>query len=333
MVYFVRAASLTNYVDVARALQLDPYRLLREARIERAALLDPDLRIPAEAVARLLEASAAAAQADDFGLRMAQSRLLSNLGPLGLIVREQPTLRQALDAVARHLRIQNEAISLGIEESNGIVTIREDVVGRAMGAIRQGTELSLGVLYRTLHTLFGASWKPLTVCFSHDAPSELAPYRRFFAVPVAFGSEFDGIICKASDLDLPMPNADPQMAKYIDQYIASITGDEDADLRDKVAQLVHVLLPSGRCTADAVAHNLGVDRRTVHRYLRRSGETFSTLVDAARAELAVRYLLSRKRSATDIALMLGFSAPSAFSRWFSGHFGCSVSAWRKQHAR
>jgi AraC-like DNA-binding protein len=32
---------------------------------------------------------------------------------------------------------------------------------------------------------------------------------------------------------------------------------------------------------------------------------------------------------SDITYLLGFAAPSAFSRWFHQHFGVSPSAWRE----
>ena len=80
MPYFVRSASLINYVEVARSVGLEPNRLLRAEGISSYALLDPDSRIPVDAVGRLLEASAREAGIEDFGLRMAQTRQLST-GP------------------------------------------------------------------------------------------------------------------------------------------------------------------------------------------------------------------------------------------------------------
>ena len=56
----VRAASLTNYVEVARQCGLDPWRLLREAGLPVSATEDPDLRIAVDSVRQLLEHSAAA---------------------------------------------------------------------------------------------------------------------------------------------------------------------------------------------------------------------------------------------------------------------------------
>jgi AraC-like DNA-binding protein len=64
----------------------------------------------------------------------------------------------------------------------------------------------------------------------------------------------------------------------------------------------------------------------LHRHLAREGQTFSSIIDAVRAELATRYVANR--DLTSISDLLGFSARSAFSRWFRSQFGCSVSEWR-----
>jgi hypothetical protein len=86
----IRSASLVDYPEIARSVGLDPDKVLKEAGLPRSCLRNRDLRI---SVAELLDASASAARVDDFALRLAQRRGLSNLGPLALIVREQPTVR------------------------------------------------------------------------------------------------------------------------------------------------------------------------------------------------------------------------------------------------
>ena len=73
---------------------------------------------------------------------------------------------------------------------------------------------------------------------------------------------------------------------------------------------------------------LGVDRRTVHRHLAREGQTFSSIMDSVRAELVTRYIDNPDRPLAAVAELLGFSALSAFSRWFRSQFGCSVTDWR-----
>src|SRR3546814_9039603 len=93
---------------------------------------------------------------------------------------------------------------------------------------------------------------------------------------------------RSADLDRPAPTADPVMARYARQYLESLnTGGQHA-LADKVRQLATLLLPAGRCTIEQVAKYLGVDRRTVHRQLQRSGQSFSDIVCAVRKDQVKR---------------------------------------------
>src|SRR3954454_1177218 len=57
----------------------------------------------------------AAASVEDFGLRLAQTREISNLGLLPIVAREAPTMRAALAALARYARLHSEALSLRLE--------------------------------------------------------------------------------------------------------------------------------------------------------------------------------------------------------------------------
>ena len=50
-----RAAALTGFAELLRARGQDPLRLAAEAGVPAAALSDPDLKIPASAVAWMLE--------------------------------------------------------------------------------------------------------------------------------------------------------------------------------------------------------------------------------------------------------------------------------------
>ncbi|MCM2416425.1 helix-turn-helix domain-containing protein [Streptomyces sp. RKAG290] len=66
----------------------------------------------------------------------------------------------------------------------------------------------------------------------------------------------------------------------------------------------------------------------MHRHLAASGETFSSVLNTTRIQLAEQLVANPRRSFTEIAGLLGFSAPSAFSRWFRERFGCTPRDWR-----
>ncbi|WP_268810940.1 helix-turn-helix transcriptional regulator [Caballeronia choica] len=88
-----------------------------------------------------------------------------------------------------------------------------------------------------------------------------------------------------------------------------------------------MLLPSGLCSVDQVAQHLGMHRRTLNRHLAANGESVTTIINAARAELAEEYLASSKRRLYEVAELLGFSSAGDFSRWFRGQFGETPSEW------
>jgi AraC-like DNA-binding protein len=326
MAKLVRSASLTDYLEVARSVGLDPSRMLGSVGLSRRSLQNPDFKVPEPAVRELLEVSAAAAGIDDFGLRLAEKRALSNLGPLGLLVRDQPTVRQALEAWIQYRKVHTDSVSLRIEESDGNAIISLVLFVDTPVPTRQVVELTVGVLYRTMRLLIGDRWRP-RVCFAHSAPRNRETHRRVFGAGVEFNSDFNGIVCRSSDLDGRIATADPAMARYAQQYVDSIAH-TDATFSDKVRELVDLMISSGNCRMNRIAEHMGVDRKTVHRRLREEGTSFSAIVDAVRTELVNRHIDNRERSLGVVAEMLGFSDSSAFSRWFKRRFGRSVSAWR-----
>jgi hypothetical protein len=70
--------------------------MLRRAGLPVAALDHPDYQIPADRVQALLADCANSAASEDFGLLVGKAFRLSMKGPLGLLMREQPTVRESL---------------------------------------------------------------------------------------------------------------------------------------------------------------------------------------------------------------------------------------------
>jgi AraC-like DNA-binding protein len=321
---------LTDYVDVSHLVGLEPYRMVDAVGLPRACLQDPDLKISLPAFIRLLEASAKAANIDNFGLRLSERRLLSNLGPVGLIAREQPTVRKAMDALAHYIGLHSDGIILRIDERDDLVVISPMVSIRRSIPMRQATELSVGVVFRILRISLGGAWKPHFVSFSHGPPRSCDVHHRIFGSRVQFRHHFNGIVCKARDLEKTIPTSDPVMARYIRQYLELIGGRANTTASDKVREFVWMLLSAGRCSIQHIAEHMGVDRRTIHRRLHHEGTTFSSIVETVRAEMVGRYLDDPNRPLHLIAKMLGFSELSAFSRWFRDRYGCSASQWRAE---
>jgi AraC-like DNA-binding protein len=323
----IRSATLTHYPEVAQSVGIDPRAMMRKVRLPLETLERPDLRIAVSSLRRLLEASAAASGVEEFGLLMAERGALANLGPVALVVREQATIGDALKALARYIHIHHEGMRLVIEPLGNVVTLTIRLRGSLPRAPRQSSEMSLGSLHRIIRALAGEDWRPLEAHLSHPPPRNRKYYRGFFGCPVEFNSENDALVIAARDLDQPIPSAHPLIANYLERRVEAI------DVRPRqwdarVAEAVRTMLTAGDCSVERLAEHFGCTRRTIHRHLAECGTSFSELLDAERADLALRLIEDRSRPLATVAEMLGFSAQSAMARWFKGRFGRSVTEWR-----
>lgn len=330
----VRYAALANYVELTRALGADPAGLLRSAGLDPSGVRVQDRWVPAASVVDLLERTAEQTGRPDLGLRLAELRRLSHLGPLSLVLREEPDVRSALHVLIRHESMYNEALHTRVTATGGIASVRVVFDQETSQPHRQSVDLAVGVLFGLLRGFLSPDWRPLAVCFRHPESADPATARRMFPGTVRYDHDFDGVVLYDSDLDRPNAMSDPQLRTYVQRVLPP---DEPVDRRPQTAarvrELVEMLLPTGRCSVEQIARSMGVDRRTVHRRLAAEGETFTAVLDDARADLARHLVEGRRHSFTEVAELLGFSSASNFSRWFRERFDATPREWRARLSR
>ena len=329
----VRSASLIGYAELAQQVGLDPQAMLREAGLNARQLADPDTPISTSGASRLLEASAGASGVEDFGLRLARTRKLSNLGPISVVMREAKTAREAIENLCRYMQFLNTSLLARIEEHEGVSVVRLELLTDGRGSVRQSTEGAVGVLFRAIAELLGPDWKPINVCLEHRPPHGPTIHKAMFGGSVEFNAQFNGIVCATRDLSAPLSAPDSHMASYARRFLDQAVSSDSGGAANNARRVIIALLPSGRCTADQVAKTLGVERRTLHRHLFAEGTSFSALLRTIRCEFASRHIVDSDRPLTEVAELLGFSTPSAFAFWFRRTFGVTASVWKQRQGR
>lgn len=324
-----RSAGVAGFADVVREAGADPYKFAAKAGVPPKALTDPDLRVPAGAMWALMELTAEELRLDDLGVRIAERRKLSNLGAIGLALRDQPTLRAAIDLIRKYLWLQTDTYTLHLEEA-GDIAILHLHTGRWSGS-RQALELALGVTCVNFRALVGEAWRPLEVRLMHRRPRRVESQTRVFGVMPLYDQDFIGVVMRRSDLSLPVLGADPVMGKQALHYLQQLASRRSGTFREKIRHEIAHALPTGLCSVERLAHQLGVDRRTLHRRLAAERTTFTELVEDVRAERVEALLAKSDRSVQRIAEDLGFSGLSAFAHWFRRRYGRSATDYR-QHA-
>jgi len=332
MADLVRVAALTGYFQTMVVLGADPLPLLREVGLSRTLLSKPEQMISAQAAMRLLERSAEVTGCRTFGLRMAPTRGLADLGATSLLIEHEPTLREALSALIRYRHLINPILILHIEDIGDGVLIRQNFSVAEADASRQAIELALSTLAGLCFTAVGEDWQPEMVCFTCEAPptSDLPIYHRVFRCRAEFNSECNGIVIASRDLDRPSQRADRALAEHARKLIEATMGSARRNLSQQVEQALLLLLPSGRATIQACAALLGTPVRTLQRVLDSEGTSFSSLLNKARMQLAEQHLSNPGTRITDIAGMLGYRSAGAFTRWHQLTYGSTPKDRRKR---
>ena len=322
-----RSASLTDYEHVARSVGLDPFRMLRMAKLPARVLDDPNMMISADSVGWLLEESARRSGQEAFGLLLAETRSLANLGMLALAIREEPTLRAALQSCVRYMRLHNAGVQLRLDDADDVVLLHIGVNMQPHGVRRQAIEMSTGIGLRILRVLSCNAFRPERISFTHERPASLEVHRRVLGTAIDFSQDCNAMVCLGRDLNMPIPAADPALNREVKQWLDTQLANFRDEPAQRARQIVKMLLPSGLCSADRVAQHLGMHRRTLNRHLAAEGESVTTIINAVRGELAEEYLANRKRRLYEVAELLGFSSAGDFSRWFRSQFGRTPSDW------
>jgi len=328
----VRAVSLSNYVEVARFVGLEPYAMLRRARIAPDTLKDPEIRLPARAVVDLYVASAEESGCAGFGLLMAECRTFASLGPISLLLEHQPTVRAMIEAMIRFVRHFSDILVMRLEDDGETATIH--CTAPDPFANPQSVENTVALCFRTLNEVIRGHWHPDAVHFTHAAPDDLFDHQRVLPCPIEFSAGFDGLTCPSAWLDVSNPRADVMMSRHAERLLGLVpTGYLESTIAQRARHAIQLLIADGQASVDHVADSLGVHPRWLQRTLEKEGWGFASLLNDVRRERVGRHLASKRHSIASVAQLAGYASQSAFTRWFGHEFGQSPTAWRQGAGR
>lgn len=332
-----RMAILASYANAALFVGVDPYEILRAARIDPRLLAHPERGLPADeqwvpaaSVVQVLEQTAERSGRDDFAILLAECQSLVTIGPVDLLIEHERSVREIINATMEFRPLVSDALSISIEERGETAVIAFDFEPAS-------PQLASMVIAHAREILVGAvegTWRPLSVHFRRATPAGDETYRQFFRCPIVFGDSFDGFACDAADIDRISPSARPNMASYA-RSLLYLTPEMNLgpSFAERVKSTINLLLRHGTPELDRVAATLGTSRRTLQRLLAHEGHSFDKILNAVRRNVSTRNLAQSDRPISDVAYDSGFSSVSAFSRWFRNEFGLAPSAWRRARRR
>lgn len=331
MTSLIRSSALSGYQDVVRELGADPEPFIRQVQLDADRLGANDYLIPYPALMQLLESTALALDAPDFGLRLSRQQDIETLGPIALIARASNTVQDALQDIARFIGFHSPAIRITVDtQSPGHALLVIDIQVADYPFRRQTLETSMGLAVNVMKLLTQQKFRPAAIHFSHAPGMAPTLYRRYFDCPVSFGQGLNALCLPPAVLELPISTADEFQRQIIARYLSEAGADAPAALSDQVRFIAARLLPIAGCSLGEVAMQLGMHERTLQRRLADEGCVFETLVDDIRRYEAIGYLGEPSMSMARIAGLLGYQEQSSFNRAAKRWFGMTPRAYRQQ---
>lgn len=184
-----------------------------------------------------------------------------------------------------------------------------------------------------------ASWsigKPIKLLASHlnYEPVDPQEYKVLFHCPAHTGHETNSLVFHRSYLDAPLVKGESermQMLRRLPLDFLTIPG-EDTSLSARIEQLLQsqtgdeLVLPNSK----EVASQFHISEQTLRRKLSAEGTSYQQIKDEVRRDLAIELLAKHHRSINEIARILGFSEPRAFTRAFKHWTGVAPRMYRAE---
>lgn len=326
-------------VDTARELGADLQRLARESGIPEVGSLLPE-SMPVQRYIALLDAAARQLDEPCFGLRVGQHMRLSTFAGYGLVICTSRNFREAAEQTRRFEGLAHDLGRSELEEFDGLASYRWWSPWLGEPGARHLSESVMAGIQTFANWLAGTQLPVFDVAFVHALPANvpLEEYQRVFGTNVRFNAPVTEARFPAAVLDAPVPNADPSLHPRLAQMAEQLMRDRQRETRETsivqaVRSCIEGQLMHDQARLPDVARALGHTERTLQRKLYQAGESFSSVLDGTRRELAERYLADSALTLTEIAFLLGFGEQSNFSHAFRAWFGTTPAAWREARQR
>ena len=327
---------------------LDAQRACEDAGIDPALLQDAgqESTVPIVAYSALYRHVMTALQDETFGLRRdvgmnpGAFRImcfsLLSCPNLGRAIRRVVEFHRVFFAGKLELRLLAEGDSAGVE-----IIVSPEARSAQSEALEPMSAVEAACCLSMWHRFFG--W-----LIGHPLPLESvqltgaragAPerYRQLFGCAIAFEALLPALRFPAEYLSYPLVHTEDSLREFLRtapyQLLIMPADPGTLSLVDQVRSLIGHDFSRGFPGFERITDLLHMSAPTLRRRLKREGTTFQELKDTCRRDASIDYLSRPELSINDVAILMGFTDPSAFYRSFKKWTGRTPGEYRNREAR
>jgi len=299
--------------------------LLADAGIERAALNDPDGRIPVTAWASMFRRALEQRPMKNAGMRLATATPFGAYPLIDYLVATSESVGEGLGRLARYLRLaEPRSVPFLCEDEDPIRVVLE---GHDTPFSAEFT-VTLNLLHCREET--EGRFRATYASFCHE-PDDVEEMQRLLGCPVHTKASWNGWALSHEVWQLPLRRRDPALSTLLerlaDESIACLPPTRGVALDVRRALTSRI---GGDTRIEAIARSLGTSSRSLQRRLANAGVSYQQLLDVTRKDAAERYLTDSLLSIAEVAYLLGYSEPASFNRAFRRWHSETPQAFRER---
>mgnify|MGYP006274545575 CR=1 FL=1 len=302
--------------------------LLDRSGIQPDQLDDYDNRVDFPRYAALMREAKAQTGDRALALHFGEAVNLAEISILGLICHAAPTMLDAFRQMNRYGHLVVDAAPAGQGERFTL-----DRAGGGLWLVDNRTmPPDFPELAETTFALMICGTRPFgdtpfvkEVHVAHADPGYRREYDAVFQAPTRFNAGWNAMRIDEAWLTHPIA-VQPRFVFGVLTAHADAVAARMESSETRVAEVEALIAPhlhTGEVSAESTARAMGVSRQTLHRRLQDEGTSFARVLDKLRHRLADEYLDGGKVSLNEVAYLLGYSEPSAFSRAYKRWAGFS----------
>lgn len=314
----------------------DAQFLARKSGLNLQLLENPDTRVPFHTFKALMINAKEACDDPAFGLHFGEQTNFIDLSIVGLICQSVGTMGEAFHQMNRYARlaVEVEGHALGnrfeLKKIGNDLWLEDNRLNP--NEFHELTEATFARFICASAAQVGTAPFARSAHFTHAEPEYRAEYDRIMKVPIQFGSDKNAICIHESWLSIP--------TNLENRYVFGIFSDradklmaklqKSKTVKGRVQSILMAVVHTGDIGMEQIAGKLGLSRISLYRRLKAEGATFEKILDDLRHNLALQYLEGEKTSINEVAYLVGYSDPAAFSRAFKRWTGYSPNAFMER---
>ncbi len=331
---FVSAGLVKLVWQVAEQEGISRADLLTAAGLDVIAIDKGHTPITPNALEGVLRALHRRTEDPGLGLRLAEAFDLRMLGFWGYAILSCLTLRQQLELQMHYQRLFDHAgrVALRVENDAAIIEFPADGPPPPDLGIIMG-DFVIALAYKESARYVNGNCSEVELSLPYPEQPHHQRLRSQVTGRLVFDAPALRVRLPATALERRLLG-DPYLLELarqqLDAELTKLRRSLPIDLAGQVRQRLTAVLPDDS-SLTRIARDLRLSARTLRRKLQASGESFQGILEQARHEHAVSYLVDTDHSIKEISWRLGYRDPSNFRRAFQRWTGLSPIDYRAKH--